>query len=73
MGGALGMGASKGVWFPRRKGESKGVSLWRDILQTSCQRGCPPLDSLLTSAGGHPLEPLAKRLRLSARSVRRQE
>ena len=57
--------------LPSRKGEENSGS-WRDILQTSCQRGCTPLDSPLTRAGGHPLEPVAQRLRLAARSVKRQ-
>ena len=59
MGGALGMGAfaSKGVWtmplapFLEGRGKVKMMSLWRHILHTSCQRGCPPLDSPLTRAG----------------------
>ena len=37
--------------LPGRKGEENSGS-WRDTLQTSCRRGCTPLDSPLTRVGG---------------------
>ena len=38
--------------FLRGRGKEKRSGLWRHILHTSCQRGAPPLDSPLASAGG---------------------
>ena len=31
--------------FLSGRGNKKKGGLWRDTLQTACQRGCPPLDS----------------------------
>ena len=38
------------LWTPPKEKKKKEVCLWRHILQTSCQRGCAPLDTRFPAA-----------------------